>query len=240
LGFLEQHASGGMGTSELIEFLSDPDNYSPAWTTEQATEATARLLESEGRFGEAAELLERLVYRILAQDESYAVDRAELIVGHIAGYGDEFKDVVSRLSSRVDGKRAAAESESDVEGLSRDLEFRILVVGGDEKQARMDQGITDRIHEDFPKLHVEFLHTGWSGNWIKYAEEFERRVRLADGVVVLSLIRTNLGFTVRQNCPVPWRGTRGRGQGQIVEAIKKLLPFVVSHKAQERCEILSR
>jgi hypothetical protein len=240
LAFLDEQASGGMGTTEFIEFLSDAGNYSPAWTTEEATEARARMFESEGRFAEAVDLLERLAYRILSQDESYAVDRAELIVGHIAAFGDEFKDVVSRLSGRVDGKRASTESDSDIEGLSKDLDFRILVVGGDERQARMDQDIIDRIHETFPKVQVEFLHTGWSGNWIKYADEFERRVRSVDGVVVLSLIRTNLGFTVRQNCPVPWRGCRGKGQGQIVEAIKRLLPLVVSHKSQERCELLTR
>ena len=48
---------------------------------------------------------------------------------------------------------------------------------------------------------------------------------LAIGVVMLSLIRTNLGITIRQNCPVPWRGCRGRGRGEIAGAIEKLLPF---------------
>jgi hypothetical protein len=77
------------------------------------------------------------------------------------------------------------------------------------------------------------LHSGWGG-WTSYADDFARRVRNADGVVMLSLMRTTFGWTVRQNMPVPWRGCRGRGQGQIFEAICRVVPF-----ARRRLAVLS-
>jgi tetratricopeptide (TPR) repeat protein len=236
LAYLEEQAVAGMHTKEILEFLQAPDNYSPAWSHERAKEARARILESEGRFVEAADLLERLVYQFLSQDEEYALDRAELIVGHLEEYGADFSPLAELLALRVDGKRIATDiSEEDLDALPRDLDLRILVVGGNELQSRMDQGIIERVHEKFRKVEVEFLHTGWKGNWVRYAEEFDRRVGRVDGVVMLSLMRTNLGITVRQNCPVPWRGCRGRGRGEISQAIEHVLPFALRWK--QRTEV---
>jgi tetratricopeptide (TPR) repeat protein len=231
LEYLEEQAAVGMAAQEFVEFLESAENFSPAWDAERATESRSHLLESEGRFEEAAGLLEKLFYRLLAQDEEHAIDRAELLVGHLDAYGAEYEPLVQRLVSRLEGKRKVTDGPDDgSDGVPSGVHLRILVVGGNEVQARMDKGIVDRIHSEFPNIEIEFLHSGWKGNWASHASDFDRRVRRADGVIFLALMRTMFGRTVRHGCSVPWRGSRGKGQGQIVEAIKRVLPFALRWK----------
>ena len=75
-----------------------------------------------------------------------------------------------------------------------------------------------------PGVTIEFLHTGWSGNWSAHVEQFERETAIADGVVLLQLMRTMFGRSIRARCHLPWRGCRGRGQGEIVNTIKRVVP----------------
>jgi hypothetical protein len=231
LEYLEQAAVRGTQRSELLAFLSEANNYSPAWNADRAAEAKVRVLESEGRYGEAADVLERLGYELLALREPYAIDDADLLVGHIESYGPDCAVFAQRLAGHVDAQRRSLEGDG-IEEASASVSLRILVVGGNETQARMDTSIRATLSEVFPKVEVDFLHSGWSGNWKPHADDFDRRVQKADGVVMLSLMRTMFGRTVRQSCPVPWRGCRGKGQGQIIEAIRRLIPLAVRFRAR--------
>ncbi|MEP6494799.1 MAG: hypothetical protein ABJF01_19085 [bacterium] len=240
LDYLEEQATAGIRRNELIVLLSEPANFSPAWRLERATEARALLLESDGRFDEAAGVLEKLIYQLLSQSEAHALDSAELLVGHIEGYGTDFADLVHRLGKHLEAKRTAADAlTANLDVLPVDLTLRILVVGGNELQSKMDASIVQKVKLEFPNVEIEFLHSGWNGNWKAYADDFDRRVRNVDGIVMLAMIRTMLGRTVRHNCPVPWRGCRGRGQGQIAEAIRRLLPFA-SHQRRRLVDAVAR
>ncbi len=231
LEYLEEAAIRGTQRRELPEFLSDASNHSPAWDADRAAGARLRVLESEGRFTEAADVLERLGYELLALRTEYAIDDADLLVGHIESYGQDCAAFARRLASHVDAQRKSVEGDG-IEEPPSSVSLRILVVGGNETQARMHESICAAVSAAFPKVDVEFLHSGWSGNWARYADEFARRVKNADGVVMLSLMRTMFGRTVRQQCPVPWRGCRGKGQGQIVEAIRRVIPLAVRFQAR--------
>jgi tetratricopeptide (TPR) repeat protein len=226
LEFLEIHAIEGIGAAEFVELLQGMKNYDPAWSLDRATEALARTLEAQGRYSEAAAHLETMCYRLMARSESFALDNAELLIGHLESFGESCQDVFSRLAATLDAKRAT--SDVDTVGEMDGVPVRILIVGGNEVQARMDESIVKRVASEMPGVSVDFLHSGW-GTWDAYADEFTRRVRAVDGVVMLQLMRTTLGWTIRQNCAVPWRGCRGRGQGQIVEAIRRVVPFARRH-----------
>ena len=83
LQFLETSAVHGIARDDFLEVLADERHYSPAWDDERVTEAQVRLLEAQGRFPEAAILLEQAAYRCLAMGEDYALDEADLIVAHL-------------------------------------------------------------------------------------------------------------------------------------------------------------
>ena len=123
-----------------------------------------------------------------------------------------------------DREEEEAASLLEAEPYDGRLAVRILVVGGNEVQARMDADIRATIRDELPGVTIEFLHTGWSGNWSAHVEQFERETAIADGVVLLQLMRTMFGRSIRARCHLPWRGCRGRGQGEIVNTIKRVVP----------------
>jgi tetratricopeptide (TPR) repeat protein len=223
--YLEERATEGIGTGAVVDLLAKPESYSPAWTVDRADEARVRLLESQGRLAEAATLLEQVCWRLLSRECEYVLDEAELFVGHLEGYGDAGAEAVGRLAGVVEAHRAAADEDGEDGSEIDERPVRILVVGGNEIQAKMDVSISARVRAEMAGVEVEFLHSGWGGDWTPYAEEFKRREGDVDGVVILSLMRTTLGRTIRHDCRVPWRGCRGRGQGQIVEAIRRVVPM---------------
>lgn len=239
LGFLEASALDGVHRDEFFQLLANPMSYSPAWSVERASESRARLLEADGCYEDAAEELASLCSRMLAREQYNAVDNACLILGHIDGYGPAGEAVSTRLRPRIEAQLAQRDAQfldqviEDEEDLPA---VRILVVGGNEQQARMDASIRDACEDQLDGVSLDFLHTGWSGNWSPYATEFNRRVARVDGVVFLSLMRTNLGWTIRAACQVPWCGTPGRGRGAILEAIKRVVPLARRYMRQQHSE----
>ncbi|MBK7922886.1 MAG: hypothetical protein IPJ95_04535 [Gemmatimonadetes bacterium] len=88
----------------------------------------------------------------------------------------------------------------------------VLVVGGNETQARFDEQLRLELQQSHPHICVEFMHTGWGSNWAPYVADFERRVASINAVVVSRYMRTMLGREIRRRCQVPWRGCGGTGR----------------------------
>jgi hypothetical protein len=227
LEFLESSAHNGVGRTEFVELLRDADGCTPAWDTDRTVQARVSLLEAEGRYAEAANELNAVAHRLLASSDPSALDDVLLVLERLEDYGKLPGTSVDQLRTVVEARvRRREDDESAVNReIGQKVDVRILVVGGNESQTRMEADIRSAVESSLPNVTIEFLTTGWSGNWSAYADQFSRRVAQADGVVMLQMMRTKLGWTIRANCPVPWRGCRGKGQGEILNAIKHVVPM---------------
>lgn len=99
---------------------------------------------------------------------------------------------------------------------------RILFVGGDERQAVHDGRVRRMLEESYPWIEVRFIHTGWSCNWGKYADQIARLIPNYDALVVMSFVPTKLGRAVRKAAGkrgTPWHACTGRGPESIVNSI---------------------
>ena len=231
--FLEDAAVRRTALHEFEEVLSDPSNYSPAWDKERAFEAKIRLLESESRYVDAAAILESTAHQILATHDDDSLDDVELILLRLESYGSLAKDAVERVRNVLDPRLALQAEEADDEVLPN-VDVRIMVVGGNEVQARMEEDIRRKMKETHPRVSLEFHRTGWTSNWSDTARDFERRVANVDGVVFLYLMRTMFGRTVRRQCNVPWVGCGRKGQGAILESIRRLQPMAARYAMNGR------
>jgi len=238
LELIEEFAHRGILQQEFKELLSDPSRVSPAWEDDRVLGARIRLLEAAGDFETATGELEAYCYQVLASNDSHAIDLADVALGEVESYGPAGREVAERLRDIIDARiaRVAPELDTNVAGIGASYPIHILVVGGSEQQHRMEDDVRAQVAERFPGVSLDFLQTGWSGNWSGYVSEFERRVAWADGVVFLSLMRTMFGRSVRAKCGVPWRGCSGRGQGVIVNTIARLLPDARGHLARQHQE----
>lgn len=229
--------------AEFDGLLEDPVRFSPAWDDARAVAARVRLLEAAGEYASAADQLEAYCHRVLATSDPHALDMAELALADIDSYGSQGREAAYRIRDVVDARMAresAPASAAGRSGAGGTYAIRILVVGGNEQQHRMEDDVRAQVAERFPGVSLDFLQTGWSGNWSSYVDEFERRVAQADGVVFLSLMRTMFGRTVRARCHVPWRGCSGRGQGVIVNTVERLLPAARSYLERQHQALRSQ
>ena len=211
---LEQHS----GLTEFGALLESPDNYDPAWEWEDATIARARSLTLEGRGADAFEALSA-VFRVL-------MDRGDT---------NDARDVLERMrkcevnlsEAGYEGlknwyERQANEAQPLVSNEDGREPVNVLVVGGNELQDRFNKRVADRVARIDRQVSVEFLRTGWSGNWNGYVEDVRRRLPNLDAVVMLRYIRTGLGRHVRAMCGehgVPWRFCYAGGQDAQARAV---------------------
>jgi hypothetical protein len=90
--------------------------------------------------------------------------------------------------------------------------FRLVFVGGDERQERNQPGVMEDLRREFPNAKVHFIHSGWSPNYGRYFDEAMRELKEAKALVLMQLLRTNLGRMLRSETPVPWFACPGRGR----------------------------
>lgn len=101
---------------------------------------------------------------------------------------------------------------------------RILVVGGNETQARYDDDVKATIAAQYgDHITVDFIHTGWTSNWKKHLDDVSRRLPQVDAVVISRMIRTTFGFQVRRRLAGrPWRLCGATGKGRLKDLIIEL------------------
>ena len=130
------------------------------------------------------------------------------------------QDEFTRLKRRYELSKPADDPVGGVSSTA--IAVRILVVGGDETQAKNAGGVATKLAARDPHVAVEFLHTGWGSNWNQYLDAIESRIANCDAVVVMRLIRTQLGRHARAMCRernIPWRPCGSGGQGGQLESI---------------------
>jgi tetratricopeptide (TPR) repeat protein len=207
----------------FLQFLERAgDQLTSVWESVQVADARVRVLESMGRYDEAAQELRRAFARARARDDAQGRLDAEDILDVLAGYGCASEQELTGMRSRL--LRAAPVMRAPPT-LHRPI--HILVVGGNEVQAQYDEAIIAHYRSTAAWVTVEFMHTGWSSNWGEKVEEFKRRVVRADGVVLIYLMRTEFGRSIRKHMNNrPWRGCGGKGRDSIQRAIDQAVDAV--------------
>jgi tetratricopeptide (TPR) repeat protein len=217
LDALEELAAAGVGVDEFTELLTHPDRYEPGWDRDEATVARARCFEVQGEYVEATDVLRPLFHQYATDDD--LLD-AEGVLDRIEAYGilrEVHDDMSRRMAALREHASLSGRAESAVPG-GRDT-LRVLVVGGSEPQARVEEPVRLALAESHPHIEVTFIRTGWSGNWSKAADDIQRAIPDHDALVVMRFIRTGLGRSARRNCPIPWRFCWGAGRALMVSSI---------------------
>ena len=222
LSDLEAMAQRGVGAKEFAEILADPSRYEPAWSQEDAAIALAHCYEAQGRLEEATEVLREYFHQYASRGTEGWLDEAEGLLRKVEEFGIDpslYKDMRDRYDALLAASRDAAEGESDD---AEKAEVKVLVVGGNEVQARAEDQVRAKLHRTHPHVRVEFIHTGWGSNWQKPLEEFTRKLSVFDAVVIMRFMRTELGKRIRKECSNhPWRSCWGPGQMAQVTAVIK-------------------
>ena len=141
------------------------------------------------------------------------------VLDRVRAYGlsaDEYDDLVRRYEATKGDDEPALPTHVSA------CPVTVLVVGGDETQAKAAERVRSKTNLRDPSITVDFMHTGWGSNWNQYVEEADRRLPHYDAVVVMRYIRTMLGRHVRALCgkhDVPWRSCWSGGQGGMVESV---------------------
>ncbi len=221
LDALEGLAQQSPERERFLELLDDPQRYEPAWTREDALWAWVRGLEALGRYEEAAGLLAGVFHARLVDAEPEDIEEARGIVGRIRAYGlpgYDLSPLERRLEGVLQGGAGERQAERDAEVLGTGPPILVVLVGGNETQARYDEALQREIQAQYPRVRVEFIHTNWSSNWGRQLDDMRGRLVAADAVVVMRMIRTELGRRIRAMSPV-WVPCIGHGRESIRQAI---------------------
>ncbi len=219
LDCLQALAMQRIGLNEFMKLLSDKRNYELVWTPEDADIAMAQCHEVMGDYQAAIGRLRELFHQ-------YASDgkRADAlgVLDTIRGYGLPETDYTSLLGRADALWSPGAGKEPEISEAVPDVSSNpasILFVGGAEPQKRAEAAVRKRVEGRAPKVEVTFVYSGWSGNWKQYLDKVHAQLPKHDAVVVLQLMRTELGRQVRKACgKKPWRSC-WQGQRSMTDAI---------------------
>lgn len=225
LDLLEQSALERVGLTEFQALLNDEARYGPAWTPADAAWSQAACLESIEDVAGAAGFLEQVFRQALArEDEEEAREVLEWL--------DDYPPGTLQSLPELHGYYATRFGDPGDLAVDSDRPINILVVGGNETQARFDDRLRLELTHTHPFLTVDFLHSGWTSNWNKHLDDFSRRLPVTDGVVFSRYMRTEFGRQARAMCRVPWRGCGGRG----MHAFRRSILAVASAVTRSRNE----
>lgn len=188
------------------------------WDPEEVAEARVRCLEARGETLDALVLLQELIHRYVTEGK---LDEAEGLLDRIRRYGlddDYFSDVAGRVSA----SRAEEEDREGVSGGSKALRSepaKVLFVGGDERQSRVEDAVRAKVRRRAPHVEVKFIYPGWSGNWSQHLEKVRAQMPGHDALVLMRFMRTELGKQIRKHCDKPWRSCWSSGHKRMASAI---------------------
>ena len=220
LGELEHLAIEGAGTKAFQALLRFPANYQLAWSEEEAIVARAHGLEACGDFEEALVVMKQLFYRYAAKNDLYA---AKGILEHIRGYGlpeTYYVQESNRLKALLKSEDTPTESSEEEIAWKASKPLKVLFIGGDERQAKLESDIRENLKKRTLHVDVTFIFSGWSSNWNKYLEEVKSELAAHDMLVLMGYMRTNLGREIRKSCgKKQWRTCWATGSNGIADSI---------------------
>lgn len=233
LDYLEGAARVGIGRTEFLHLLDEPEAYEPAWEVDDSRWSRLMCLEAAGEYETAAGQLSEEFHRLLAEPTPFRLAEAASLIERIRSYGLQ-EDFVRPLKNRLE---AIEHEDPDLMEVAADEQITVdvLFVGGNETQAKYDDIIKAELAETHPRINVTFMHPGWGSNWIRALEEAERRLENHDALVIMRYVRTHLGRQLRKRTPVPWWSCTGSGKDSIRRSII-LAAGVAQGQMRERVE----
>ena len=148
-----------------------------------------------------------------------AAEEARGIVERIREYGvseERLSSLEARLESYLESRDGDVPTESGEEARP----VPILFMGGDERQAKVQDDVRDAVAETDPNVSVTFVHPGWSGNWGGTLDTVLGKVKSHDGVVIMRFVRTEFGRQLRASLgDTPWRQCPGAGRRTMAESV---------------------
>ena len=208
----------------LLDWLRDSAHYDPVWSENDADWARVRLARACGRDDDCVPPLMALFYRLRDDDPNEAARTAQLFIDWRLNpdMGRQF------LASLPDMQPPAV---AGIEARLRQGEaVSILFVGGNEIQARYDASILEELAARWPGVEIHFEHTGWSSNWGREVDRLLKLANQCDAIVIMRMIRTILGRTLREKVRRPWVACTGTGRGMMMQSIEEAAVMVVSRR----------
>jgi hypothetical protein len=205
--------------TEFAELLADSGNWDPSWTRTEADYARFRVLISAGETDNACPILYDIAHRLISQGDPESIG----VVETLELYGQP-KDALAQLRSRLadvgltNGDTGCATSERADDGLP----VTVLFIGGNETQAAYRDRLVRSFAESHPNCHVKFEFPGWGSNWGRVVDTYKGRMFDADVVVLMRLMRTHLGRTLRKavdDAGIPWVACPGHGRKSLRRSI---------------------
>ena len=210
---------------QLLDLIANIEQVSFAWDEEERDMLRVQIYMAHNRSSEALEALTRIGNRAVTGEQlSLAEDCAELLEEL-----DGAKAAGSAIRERILRKTPVARRI-----LSGKLRApRIAFIGGDETQDRYDTQLEEWFREHWSPGKLEIRHTGWGANWLTPVDDVLKRLNEYDAVVLLSLVRTNLGRRVRKRANdvgIRWVPCTGHG----IQSIKRAIESGVHASAKRR------
>ena len=226
---LERLALEGTGVAEFLGLLETENCGRLPWSREEADVGAARVRANRGQYEEAASRLTNLFHHYAgeaASGDREALEEAAGILETIRGYGlpqDWCHDLQLRYDA-VCAEQQPLAPRHDARSVGP-KPVVVLVVGGNEIQARDAERVEQKVKQDDAAISLDFVHSGWTSNWNKHFESVKRKLDGGcDALVILRFIRTQLGRKVRAECgqrEIQWRSSWSGGQGGIIRAVHR-------------------
>jgi hypothetical protein len=214
----------------LLDWFSNRPNHDPALSSAEAAWVRIRLLRRLGRETECGNELRQLFFQVR---DSRPFDAAQIL--------ETFRDwkleasIYADLESRVPA--AAVCDDRDVASrLAQGDPVRVLFIGGNETQAQYDEAVKQAIQQEWPGVTVVFEHSGWSSNWGRDKPRLLKAANESDAVVLMYMMRTMLGRTLRGNIERPWIPCTSTGKGGMLSSIRCAAVVAVKQRLKARGE----
>ncbi len=230
-GYFQEKAVEGLDAMECLaeedsalagrfaDWLQDASHYDPAWSEAEALRARYRCDSRCGKNVEAVATLRNLFHAVKNENPGEARQIRDMVREYEGD--DGIVDLVMPPGCEVLAEKETLETGRQLEGGER---VKVLFIGGNEIQARYDAQVRESIQKEWPGVEVQFEHTGWSSNWGAMVERLKRLSCESDAVVLMSMMRTMLGRTMRaalNDPPRPWVACTGTGKQAVENSVRE-------------------
>ena len=219
--------------TSYAELFEVEGRFGDAWIPEDIAWSMAGIYEKEGRYEDALQVL-RQPFHSYASDDSLL--EAFGVLDRVKHYGLD-SEIYTDMESRLVSLMGSTEFPQEVDpNLGSEQSVKVLFVGGNEPHKKYDGDIKAKLLNDAPWISVDFEHPGWSTNWTETAETLISRFPNYDALVIMTLIRTNLGKTLRKNTDdagLVWVSCTGGGRSSIAQAIRHGAQLAVRNKIKD-------
>lgn len=220
-GVVVELARRGIERGEALQFLAEEEELTRVRDSDELLWIRAELHAAAGEPGNAISLFRQVAEQQLSKNTPWERAEAAEAVDRMAEFpeADGQTAVLRQRLTRVEEALPAPEFARGTRGV------RLLIVGGNEVQARYEPEIREVLKREAPHITPEFMYTGWSSNWGELARTVIQKLEHVDGMVLHYYIRTMFGRKVRAAAPI-WCSVAGHGRDGILRGIQRCAEMV--------------